>query len=139
MDDAFSVRGVQGVGNLDGNIEDCLDFHRSASNAMLQRHAIQILHNDVRFAVFFIDIVDGADVWMVQGRSRLRLPLKTFQGLTISSKVFGQKFQRYKPVQLGVFRFVNHTHAATTEFFDDAVVREGPADKRFGLSHGRES
>jgi hypothetical protein len=33
-------------------------------------------------------------------------------------------------VKASVFGFVNDTHAATAEFFEDAVVRNGMADHR---------
>jgi hypothetical protein len=36
-------------------------------------------------------------------------------------------------MELGVFGFVNDTHTATAELFDDAVVRDGLADKRVGI------
>ena len=67
VNDAFGVRGVEPVGNLDGQLEDRFDFHRTAGDAMLQRHAVEKFHDDVGFAVFVADFVDGADIRMVQG------------------------------------------------------------------------
>ena len=43
---------------------------------MLQRHAIQKLHGDERFAVLFVNFVDRADVGMVQSRGGLRFALE---------------------------------------------------------------
>ena len=40
----------------------------------------------------------------------------------------GKEFEGDEAAQLGVFSFVNNTHAATTELLDDAVVRDGLVD-----------
>jgi hypothetical protein len=75
-----------------------------------------------------IDLMNGADVGVVQGGSCLRLALETGQGLRIFGHCVGQEFQGYKAVQLEVFRLVDHAHAPTTELLDQAVVRNGLAD-----------
>jgi hypothetical protein len=36
-------------------------------------------------------------------------------------------------VQLHILSLVDHTHAATTEFLDDLVVRDGLADHEWAL------
>jgi hypothetical protein len=41
---------------------------------------------------------------------------------------YGQELQCDMAVQLQVFRFVHHTHAATAELFQDAIVGDGLAD-----------
>ena len=93
-----------------------------------KRHAIEILHGDKRLAVLLADVVNGADVGMVQRRSRLRLALKASEGLRISGHFIRQKFERDKAVQARVFRFVNHTHTAAAQLVDNAVVRNGLPD-----------
>jgi hypothetical protein len=50
---------------------------------MLQRHAIQELHSDEAFPVLLADLVDGANVGMVEGGSRTGLATKTFQRLWV--------------------------------------------------------
>ena len=67
VNDAFGVRGVEPVGNLDGQFEDGFDFHRTAGDAMLQRHAVEKFHDDVGLAVFVADFIDGADIRMIEG------------------------------------------------------------------------
>ncbi len=71
------------------------------------------------------DFVDGADVGMIQGGSGAGFAAKTFERLRIAGEIVGQKFQRNEAAEFSVFGFVNHAHAAATEFFDDAVVRDG--------------
>ena len=135
MDDAFGVRGIKGVGNLDGQRQNEFWFHRLPCDAMLQRQTVQTLHGNERFAVLVVDFVDGADVRMIQGRSGLGFALETAEGLRIFGYVVGQELQGHKPAELYVFSLVHHTHSATADLFDDAVMRDGFADQRSCVRH----
>ncbi len=52
-----------------------------AVDDVLQRRAFQKLHGDEGFAVLFTDVVDGADVGMVQRGGGFGFPPKAFEGL----------------------------------------------------------
>jgi len=65
VNDALCMSGVERVCNLDGEREDYVDVYRAIANAVPQRHAVQILHRDERFAIVLADLVYRADVWMV--------------------------------------------------------------------------
>src|SRR5580700_12249612 len=138
MDDAFGVRSIERVGDLNAYIYDLIERHRAAGDAMLERLAVEILHGDEPLAIAFIDFVDGADIRMIQRRSGLRFAFKTRQRLRIFGYFVGQKFQRDEAVQLGVLGFVDDAHAAAAQFLDDAVVRDdlpnhGGARRNFRL------
>ncbi len=60
------VRGVERVCNFDGQIEDSFHFHRLATDAVLQRHTVQIFHGDEGLPVLFADLVNGADALMIE-------------------------------------------------------------------------
>src|ERR1700730_13485587 len=92
---------------------------------MLQSLAIQELHGDERVAALLANVVNRADVGMVESRRGLRFTLKTGKSLGVFGYFIGQEFQSHKPVQPGVFSLVHHTHPATAELLDDAVVRDG--------------
>ena len=128
MDDAFAVRGIERVGDFDGQAEQDVHFERTAGDAMLQGQAVQILHGDEGLAIFLADVVNGADVGMVQRGSGLGLAAETLQSLAVLGDVFREEFQGDEAIEAGVFGLVNDTHAATTQLFDDAVVRDGLAD-----------
>ena len=95
---------------------------------MLQRLAVEKLHGDEGLAVFFADVVNGANVGVVQGRCGLGLALKAGERLRVAGYFIGKEFQGHEPMQARVFGFVNHAHAATAEFLDDAIVGNGLAD-----------
>jgi len=65
----------------------------------------------------------------------LRLALESVERRLIGEGILRQKFQRHLAFELGVFRSVNHAHPATTEFLDDAVVRNRLPYKRGGIRH----
>src|SRR5580704_6696388 len=95
---------------------------------MLQRHAVEKLHGDESLAFMLANVVDGADVGMIQCRGSLRLPLKPTQGLRIAGYLFRQELQGDKAAQAGVFGFVNHAHPASAQLFDNSIVRDGLAN-----------
>jgi len=102
---------------------------------VFQRLAIQKFHSDERLAFRFADVVNRADVGMVQGGCGLRLSLETRERLRIVGDVVRQEFQRDKAVQAGVLSFVHHAHAPATEAFHDAIVRKGLSNQRIVRGH----
>jgi hypothetical protein len=63
MDDPLRVGRIQSVGNLDSQLQQ--------------------LHSNEMLAFMLVDVVDGADVGMIQGRGGMSLPLESFQGVGI--------------------------------------------------------
>ena len=48
VDDAFAVRGIESVGNLNSQRQKHLQVQRPARDPVLQGHAIEIFHGDER-------------------------------------------------------------------------------------------
>src|SRR5260370_30919388 len=65
---------------------------------------------------------------MVQGRGRLRFPVKAFQSAGVFSQLFWKKLQSDETAERSVLGLVDHTHAAAAQLFNDAVVRDGLFD-----------
>ncbi len=126
--DAFGMRRIQSVRDLDGEGQNQLRLHRMHADAVLQRHAVEILHGDERLAVLVVNFVDGADVRMVQRRGGLGFALKTGENLRVFGDIVRQEFEGDKPSELHILSLVDNTHPAAAEFFDDAIVRDGLAD-----------
>src|ERR1700681_696068 len=83
MDDSFGVRCIECVRNLDSPVQHLLTREGPAGNAVFQRGAFYEFHRNERLAVVFSDFMDGANIWMVQGGSGLRLPFETAQSLGV--------------------------------------------------------
>src|ERR1700745_1360154 len=92
---------------------------------MLQRHAIQKLHGNEGLLVMLTDLVNRADIRMVESGSRSPLAAKTFKRLRVLRHIVRKEFQCDEPPKLRVFSFVDHAHTTTPDLFEDAVVRDG--------------
>ena len=66
MDDAFHMRRIESVRNLDGQIKNGFNLDGSSGDAVLQRNTVQKLHYDKRLAVFFADVMNCANVGVIE-------------------------------------------------------------------------
>src|SRR5215469_16298031 len=80
-------------------------------------------------AVLLTNVVDRADIGMVQRRSRLGFTPESFERLWVAGELFRKELQRDKTVEACVLGLVHHTHATAVEFLDDPVVRDGLANQ----------
>jgi hypothetical protein len=83
VQDSFRMGSAEGVRNLNGQIQQFVRFERSAAQPFLQRYALQGFHHDEGLALVFVDVVNRADVRMVQRRSRLCLATEPRQGVRV--------------------------------------------------------
>jgi len=96
---------------------------------MLQHDAIQKLHGDERLLATFADLVNCADVGMVEGGGCASFTPETFQSLRITGNVVGQELQGDEAAKLGVLGLLDHTHPAAAQLLQDAIVRNGLAQQ----------
>src|SRR5437016_1375541 len=96
---------------------------------MLQRNPVQKFHSNECLPVLLADVMNRADIGVVQSGSGTRLTAKAFQCLRVTGEFFRQKLQSHKAAEPSVFGLIHDPHSATTEFLDDAVVRNGLADE----------
>src|SRR5579864_1501808 len=95
---------------------------------MREGKPVQKLHGDKRFATLPANVVNGANIGMVQRGRSSGFELKTGERVRITGNLLGQELKGDEAMQSRVFSLVHHTHPATTEFVDDVVVRDGSPD-----------
>jgi hypothetical protein len=66
MNNPLGVRGVEALGDVDGDGEKRFELHRAAGDGVLERLAVEKFHGDEGLAGFFADVVNRADVGMIQ-------------------------------------------------------------------------
>ena len=66
VDDAFRLRRIQRVGHFDSEGENRLQRQGNVADPVLERDALQQFHRDEGMPVRFIDVMNRADVGMVQ-------------------------------------------------------------------------
>ena len=139
MNDALGMRCFERIGDLNAEIEKLLGLECPALDAMLESLALEQLHGDEWLAVVLADLVNRADVRMIQAGCRTRLALESFQRLPVFRHRFRQEFQRDRAPQFGVFRLEDHTHPAAAKLFDDSIVRDFRTGERAVIGHRRAS
>src|SRR6202034_2464294 len=122
MDDALAMRGVERVGDLDAERENCFQVGWSRDEEVLEGDAFEEFHGDEAASVVLADFVDGADVGMVQSRGGSRLPAETLQGQGVPGELIGKEFEGDKAGLFLVLRLVDDSHAAAAKSFKDLVA-----------------
>ena len=114
--------GVERIGDLDAQIEHRLDLQRLASDPVPERLPLQQFHGDEGSPIGLVNLVDRADVRVVQGGRSLGLPLESAEGLCIVGEFVGKELQGDVATELEVFRLVHHAHAPAADLAEDAVM-----------------
>jgi hypothetical protein len=135
MDDAFGMRGVERVGDLDTKTQRLLKRKRLVANGVLESMAFEAFHDDEWVAIHFADFMDSADVGMIQRGGGLGFALETLKRLLFSYDVVRKELQGNETAQPGIFGFVNDAHASAAEFFDNVKMCDGAADEGRGIRH----
>jgi hypothetical protein len=96
---------------------------------VLQSLYVQKLHGNKRLRVLLSDIVDRANVRVVESRGRPCLALKSFERVAVVRRPVREEFQRNEAVKARVFGLVHHTHPAAAELLNNALVRNCAANQ----------
>src|ERR1019366_6767111 len=90
---------------------------------MLQRHAIEEFHGNERSTVLLVNVVDGADVGMVQRRGGASFAPEALQRQPVVSQIVGKKLEGDETAETRVLGLVDHTHPPAANLLQNAVVR----------------
>src|SRR5215831_6383474 len=91
MNDALRVGSVQGVGDFNGHIEQLFHIHRALGNGVFQGLAFQKLHGNESLSVLFANVVNSANVGMIECRGSMCFTLKASQRPGITCKFRAMK------------------------------------------------
>ena len=116
-------------GDLGGDVHGLGDRQGAAVQPVAQRLPLVEGHGDEQRAVLGLaDLVDGADVGVVDLRGGPRLAQEPPLLLLGGAALAGEELQGHQAVELQVAGLVDHAHAAAAEALQDLVVRDGAAD-----------
>ena len=107
MHDPLPVRLVQGIRYLDGNGQRLIERQCALLQPLRQRLAIEILHDQEVDPVLAADVVERADVWMVQRGNRAGFALEPLLQIGVIGDMLGQHLDGDGAVQAGVGGFVD--------------------------------
>jgi hypothetical protein len=110
-----------------------LDWERSLREAGAQRLPLDQLHGDVGLALGFADLVDRADVRMVQLRGEARFLDQAGSSGLVGQGLGGQDLQCDIPVELLVMGAIDHAHATGAKLLENPVMAERLTNHRKGV------
>src|SRR5690349_16193730 len=124
MNDAATVCRRECVGDLQADLERGFQFERTSGDELAHVLAFNKLHRDVVNSVDFIEIEDGADVWMVQRRGETCFAFESFEICLLCAQLGWDYLDDNGTAQLCVSRLVNRSLPAHAELLRDAIVAE---------------
>src|SRR5262245_30634160 len=128
------MRSAETAGDLDRDVQRFLERRRTALEPRLEGFSFAQLHAEEGSAVVaFPDLVDGADVRVVQAGGRAGLPEKALLVPGVVSQSGGQELERDGAAELEVARPVHDPHAAGSQAFENLEM-----GNKLSLHRGRE-
>jgi hypothetical protein len=127
MEDAHAVRGSQPIGDLNAAGQHELWVCRPFGNHLVQALARDVLHDDVGFIAVFADVVNRADIGMIDGRGQSRLAQLRGTRLLLRLRAALQQLHHHRPLQLHIVRQVDDTAAARANLADHFVMLDDAA------------
>ena len=91
MNDPRRMRRIERVGDLNGKRQEQIGLQETAGDTVLQHDAIQKFHGDECPPILFANVINCADVGMVQCGSGLRFASKPGEYLWVTRNVFRQE------------------------------------------------
>ena len=131
MEDADQVRGGEAVGDLDAGRKDKLQTGGALGDDLVQGLAGNVLHDDVGFVLLaagaglggsFADVVDGADVGVVDGGGEAGLAELGGTYLLERLRAALEQLEDDGPLQEVVRGQIDDAAAAGADFADELVV-----------------
>jgi hypothetical protein len=123
MGDAGSMRALGSARDLPGQAGGFIRRNRPSCEPRSQRLAVDERHRQERASVRqLLDVVDSADVRVVQRRRGTSLGKQPASGIVVAHELRGQELQRDGPVQACVRRAVDDPHPPAAEAFADPVL-----------------
>src|ERR1700730_10292066 len=136
MHDAFGVSGIKRVGNFDTQVNQPVNLERTAQYRFPQSLSFQKLQHDEAQATVLPNLVNGADVGMVQSGSGAGFAAKTFERLRVVRDIVGEELQRDEAAQGGVLGAVDNTHPAAAQLVENSIVGDRLPKNRLSIGHG---
>jgi hypothetical protein len=124
MNDPRTVRAIERIRDLATEPEHVGRGQRAAGQPLGQRFALDQLHDQIVDVPITADVVEGADVGVVEARRHARLALETRTHIGLLGELGGQDLDRHVTAEPGVPRPVDLAHPPRAERGDDLVRAE---------------
>jgi hypothetical protein len=106
------LRLVEGIGDFAGNLHRLIERQPPGLEARGQRLPVEMGHDQIVGAIDTADVVDAADVGMLERRDRLGLAFETGAPLRIAGDLGRQHLDRDRPIEARVAGPIDLPHTA---------------------------
>ena len=120
----LTMRVIERVANRRHQAQNLLDGQRRGVEFSLERASFDVLHDQIRSPIEFVNVEDRDNVRMLQTRDDLRFTLEAGEEVLVFLKGFVQHLDRDSAIQPGVVSLVDGRHPARTHLGDDFVLTE---------------
>jgi hypothetical protein len=124
MRHAVAVRLVEGAGNLGPVLKHLRHWQRPLFQPRRQRLSFQVFHDNKINAVLPADVVQRADVGMIQAGDGFGLALETLPACRIVGEMRRKNLDGNSAVQARIPRLIDFAHPARAERRDNFVGAE---------------
>ena len=113
------------LADLRGDVDGVVHVEWPTSDALLERLPLVVGHDEIELPVVcLVDLVDGANVGVVQSGRGLGLLEEALLGGLVAGQVGWQQLDRHTPIQPGIVGRVDDAHPAAAQLRDDLVGPE---------------
>jgi hypothetical protein len=130
MNDPVLVSCLERFGDLTRDCERFGDRDWSRRDALGERVAVDEFQNQSRRTAQIVQVVDGADVWMVQRCEESGFAIETAAALGIAAEDGWEDLDGDVTTELRILRTIHVAHAAGAKERDDAMGAKLSADQR---------
>ena len=128
VDDPRLMGLVQRIGNLDRMPQRALQRQRTFRERRRERLAIEVLHDEIGDAVLLADVVQRADMRVIELRNRPCLAVEPVTKLRIGRQRFREDLDGDGPVETRIAGLVDLAHAAFAQLVEDSIRAEFSTD-----------
>lgn len=128
MNDADRMCRRQRVGDVGNDPRGFRHREWPAGQALGKRLPLVVRHRDERLPVYLANLIDGADVWMIQRTGGSGLAPQALSRFVAGRRSGRKKLQSDMAMQVRVFGEPDRAHATGPEVTEDGVMGDSAAD-----------
>src|SRR5215470_6728835 len=132
MNDAGAVRTIESRRDLDRVLEGLVRRERSFGEASRQRFTFQVLHDEEVEPILRADVVQDANVRVVERRDRASLALEALAQIPIVRHASRKDFDGDDAIETRVARAIDLAHATGAKERAEFVRTDAPAFEGWG-------
>ena len=117
----FSCAAFRPSADLDGDVEHFDEGQGAFGDPLLQASAFDEGHGQEHLPLGFVDLVDRADVGVVEDGGGLGLSQESLFGFRVPADLLGQELERDRPAQFRVLGLENDAHPALADDIQELV------------------